>query len=188
MAYTEINGVRGTLTENDSWALIRYAPKNGRYIETGSYLGCSALIVALNTNLTIWAHDIWVTEWSNLKGNPPPKVDDYFYKFYNAVKKNNMENRIIPVRGDSVYTIGIHDDNSIDFAFIDGDHSYEGCLSDLKAVWPKMKCHSPVLIHDCNQPDVLRAVGDFTRYEHIRYKILPDTTGMALMIKEQTLF
>lgn len=183
MCYTEINGVKGTLSENDAWTLIRYAPKNGRYVETGSYLGCSAMIIALNTNMTIWAHDIWETDWTKLKGNPPPRVDDYFYKFYQAVKVNNMENRIIPIRGDSVYTLGIHDDNSIDCAFIDGDHSYEGCLGDLEAIWPKMKEQSPILIHDCNQEDVLRAVKNFTQNKHIKYKLIPNTTGMALIIR-----
>ena len=183
MSYTEINGIRGTLNQNDAWALIRYAPKYGRYLETGSYLGCSALIIALHTNMTVWAHDIWVTEWSNLKGNPPPRVDDYFFQFYNAVKANKMENRIIPIRGDSLYTISIHDDESIDCAFIDGDHSYDGCLGDLEAVWPKMKEQSPILIHDCNQPDVLEAVQKFTTDKKIKYKILPDTTDMALIFK-----
>ena len=182
ISYTEINGIRGTLSEGDAWTLIRYSPKNGRYLETGSYLGCSALIIALHTNMTVWAHDIWVNDWSDLKGIPPPKVNDYFYDFYNGVKKNNMENRIIPIRGDSKYTIGIHDDNSIDFAFIDGDHSYEGCLADLEAVWPKMKEQSPILIHDCNIPSVLEAVKKFTSCKNIRYKILPNTTDMALII------
>ena len=184
ISYTEINGVCGTLSPGDAWSLIRYAPKNGRYVETGSYLGCSAVIVALNTNLTIWAHDLWVTDWSELKGLPPPKVDDYFYKFYDAVKRNKMENRIIPVRGDSVYTIGIHDDESVDFAFIDGDHSYEGCLRDLEAIWPKMKEQSPILIHDCIQQSVLEAVKKFTNDKNVKYKLLENTTGMALLFKK----
>jgi hypothetical protein len=67
------------------------------------------------------------------------------------------------VRGKSAYTLGIHADNSVDFAFVDGDHSYEGCLADLRALWSKMKragggagsgsgssaYTSVILVHDC---------------------------------------
>jgi predicted O-methyltransferase YrrM len=122
---------------------------NGKYLETGSYLGCSATIVAFNSNATVWAHDIWVSDWSELKGCPPPEVKDYFYEFYNGIRRNKLEHRVIPIRGNSAYTVGIHEDESIDLAFIDGDHSYEGCLADLKAVWPKVKKGGVVLIHDC---------------------------------------
>lgn len=85
----------------------------------------------------MWAHDIWVTDWSELKGSPPPEVKDYFYEFYNAIKKNDMVNRVIPIRGNSTYIVGIHDNETIQLAFIDGDHSYTGCLGDLTAVYRK---------------------------------------------------
>jgi hypothetical protein len=73
IAYTFVNGVRGTLNQMDARTLIEHAkalPDGGRYLETGSYLGCSALLIALHSNATVWAHDIWVTDWSELKGPP----------------------------------------------------------------------------------------------------------------------
>ena len=30
-------------------------------------------------------------------------------------------------------------DDSLDFVFVDGDHSYEGCKADIEAWWPKLK-------------------------------------------------
>jgi len=183
IAYTKVNGTRGTLNFFDAQTLIAHAkklPKNSKYIETGSYLGCSALIIALHSEATVWAHDIWVTDWSELKGCPPPEVKDYFYEFYNSVKKNELVNRIIPIRGNSVYTVGIHDDASIDLAFVDGDHSFEGCLDDLRAVWPKMKSGGVILIHDCVQnSEPLGAVQKFTADNKISYEIVPGTWGMV---------
>ena len=183
ICYSSINGVKGTLNIFDVSALIEHAqklPKNGRYIETGSYLGCSALIAALHSTATVWAHDIWTTEWSELRGSPPPEVQDYFYTFYSAVKANNFENRIIPIRGKSVYTVGIHDSQSIDLAFVDGDHSYDGCLTDLEAIFPKMKVGSTILIHDCiplSEP--LAAVTEFCDEKNLLFSVLPGTHGMA---------
>lgn len=96
------------------------------------------------------------------------------------VKKNNMIHRIIPIRGDSLYTVGIHDNNSIDLAFIDGDHSYEGCLGDLRNVLPKMKNNGNILAHDCiPDSECLKAVQDFTKENGLTYKIIPTTWGMA---------
>jgi hypothetical protein len=183
IAYTKVNGTRGTLNFHDAQTLIGHAkqlPIDAKYIETGSYLGCSSLLIALHSSATVWAHDIWVTDWSELKGCPPPEVKDYFYEFYNAVKNNKLENRIIPVRGNSVYTVGIHDDESIDLAFVDGDHSFEGCLNDLQAVWPKVKKGGVILVHDCiPNSEPLGAVKKFTGMKQISYEIVNGTWGMA---------
>ena len=183
LAYTEVNGTRGMLNFCDVKTLIQHAvnlPPGARYLETGSYLGCSALLVALASKAMVWAHDIWVTDWSELKGIPPPEVKDYFYEFYATVKKNGLENRIIPVRGDSVYTVGIHDNESIDLAFIDGDHSFEGCLNDLRAVWPKMKRGGVILVHDCwDGSGVGEAVLEFRKEVFFLIEVVPETTGMV---------
>jgi len=188
IAYTTVNGTRGTLNFYDAQALIGYAkqlPRDAKYIETGSYLGCSSLLIALHSNATVWAHDIWVTDWSELKGCPPPEVTDYFYEFYSSVKNNKLENRIIPIRGNSVYTVGIHEDKSIDLAFVDGDHSYEGCLYDLQTVWPKMKQGSVILVHDCVQnSEPLLAVKTFTQEKNITFEIIPGTWGMVRIISQ----
>jgi predicted O-methyltransferase YrrM len=182
---TTVNGVRGTLGQADVNTIINYAKKLGpdsKYLETGSYLGCSSLIVALNSNATVWAHDIWVTDWSQLKGGPPPKVDDYFFTFYKMVKDNNMIDRIIPIRGDSVYTLGIHDDKSIDLAFIDGDHSYDGCLADLEAVYNKMKEKSVILVHDCTRDSgPLKAVETFCKDKNIQAFYVQNSCGMFIL-------
>ena len=182
---TSVNGVRGTLGQADVQVLIHMASKldeNSRYLETGSYLGCSSLIIALHSRATVWAHDIWVTEWSELKGGPPPEVKDYFYKFYQMVKDNKMTNRIIPIRGDSVYTVGIHDDKSIDLAFVDGDHSYDGCLNDLEAVLPKMKPNCYILVHDCYQDsDCLKALLYFVNKHNLKFEQVRYSCGMCVI-------
>jgi len=103
-----------------------------KYVEIGSYLGCSTFIIANITsgsNVLIYAHDIWTDNMQRLPtgSDPPPIVDHYFIKFYSEVSRRNFETRIIPIRGESNYTLNIHQNSSISLAFVDGDHSRLGC-------------------------------------------------------------
>ena len=123
MAYTWVNGVKGTLRRVDYEILKSIAisiPRGGIYVETGSYMGCSTVAVGLHVKggVRVYAHDIWVQDMKDLAadGAPPPIEKDYFYKFYGNVIDNNLTNTIIPIRGDSKWSIGIHADNSIDAA------------------------------------------------------------------------
>lgn len=57
-------------------------------------------------------------------------------------------------------------DGSLDFAFIDADHSYEGCRDDIHAWWPKVKNGGILCGHDYDHPDfpgwgVKQAVDEF---------------------------
>lgn len=171
IAYTYVNGVKGTLNMYDVRALMDEMEQlrpNSKYAEIGSYLGCSGIIAALTIkeNPLVYCHDIWAEDMSELPmdGGPPPKVDNHLYEFYDNVKRNNLERVIIPIRGNSSYTIGIHDDKSIDLSFIDGDHSFEGVTKDLEAILPKMKPGGVILCHDCHgENDVMKAVRSFSQ-------------------------
>ena len=74
-----------------------------------------------------------------------------------------MEDIITPIRGDSSTMMAIHEDKSIDLAFVDGDHSYDGVMKDLVAIYPKMKSQSVILCHDSDgETEALRALVDFS--------------------------
>ena len=49
---------------------------------------------------------------------------------------------------------------SIDFVFIDGDHSYESVKNDIKYWEPKVKENGLIIGHDYNWGNVARAVGE----------------------------
>jgi predicted O-methyltransferase YrrM len=169
MAFTYVNGVKGTLNKMDTHILLNEmstVPIGGKYVETGSYLGCSTVLAGLTMkrNTLIYCHDLWLEDMSLLSedGIPPPIVDGQLYQFYNNIKANNLEGIVIPFRGDSSYTLGVHSDNTIDLAFIDGDHSKNGVQKDLEAIFPKMKNGGVILCHDC-YPDTptLEGVSEF---------------------------
>lgn len=55
------------------------------------------------------------------------------------------------------------EDNSIDFIYIDGEHSYEGVSRDMKEWWPKVRMGGILAGHDYNDtnPGTIRAVDEF---------------------------
>ena len=70
------------------------------------------------------------------------------------------------------------DKESIDFVFIDGDHSYESVKTDINCWEPKVKEDGLIMGHDYNWGDVARAVGEnFTEVW-----ILPDSVWAASKI------
>lgn len=54
-------------------------------------------------------------------------------------------------------------DDSLVIAYIDGDHSYQGCYNDLKSIWPKLKSGGILAGHDYLNMGygVNKAVNDF---------------------------
>ena len=60
--------------------------------------------------------------------------------------------------------------DGIDFAFIDGDHTYAGCMADLKTVFPHLNHNGIIIIDDYRSgppngvpfPEVTNAIDDFT--------------------------
>ena len=165
-AFTWINGVKGCLREADTQILINAArtiPFGGKYVEVGSWLGCSGIIVAFHSpaRCKIYCHDLW-SENFPVGSNPPPTEDNIGIQFHKNVIDNNLDDIITPVCGDSSTMMAIHSDKSIDMAFIDGDHSYEGITKDLEAIFPKMKSNSIIFCHDCNTgTEALRGLVDF---------------------------
>jgi len=52
-------------------------------------------------------------------------------------------------------------DDSIDFIFIDGDHSFDATLKDIQTYWPKVKRGGVFSGHDINLATVRNAVKEF---------------------------
>ena len=162
-ARTAFRGVEGALTVSDALAIKHFAEElcladdgaDGRlrYAEVGSYLGLSATIVATACPRSmIFAHDIFPSnngtaklvlpfgeedeeDWSTFS-HPPPPAEDFLVQFWSGVVRNGLEGRVVPMRGRSAETLRVHAVGSLDMVLVDGDHSRDGALADLRAVWP----------------------------------------------------
>jgi len=95
-------------------------------------------------------------------------------KFLRKFKKN-----INLVKGDTNNTLKQTDLNKIDFAFIDGGHSYETTYNDLSTLYSSMKNKSKTIICDDYADasyitEVKKAVDDFVKEKNLGFKIIKD--------------
>lgn len=113
--------------------------------EIGSYLGASACFLAAGASEVIGkpvaVHCIDTWDNKGMTEGPRNTWDEF--------EKNiaRYENLIITHRGKSVDVA--HDFNQqIDLLFLDGDHSYEGCRTDVEGWLPHLKSGGLIIMHD----------------------------------------
>lgn len=70
------------------------------------------------------------------------------------------------MRMTSLEAVDLYEDESIDYLFLDGDHSYETVRDELHALYPKVKSGGIIAGHDWNGfPGVQRAVRGFAKFD-----------------------
>lgn len=77
--------------------------------------------------------------------------DRYFEQTLETVAPFGHRARIL--RMDSKEAANCVPDHSLDFVFIDADHSYEGCRADIQAWLPKLKANGFISGHDYDHPE-----------------------------------
>ena len=113
--------------------------------------------------------DMWSPNTYDGKGHESAK--DKYIKLYQDECEQNYnktllnispyKNKVEIIKGDSALSAENFSDGYFDFVFIDADHSYEGCLADIKAWFPKVKKGGYICGHDYPRYDgVVRAVNE----------------------------
>ncbi len=79
---------------------------------------------------------------------------------FRATCDQYFTDRVEIIQSDSVIASTFIEGESLDFVFIDADHSYEGCKADIEAWSPKVRKGGMVAGHDYNSkwPGVIKAV------------------------------
>ena len=181
-----VNGVKGYLIEGDVkylWDLAQTLPKNGSYLEIGSWMGLSSILVAnsLLANLNFGAKIYCVDTWRGSEEHQDMKViqeDKLFETFLSNIEEAGVSGLITPVREKSVDAARKFAPSSLDILFIDGDHSFEGCYADLIAWTPKVKPGGRILGHDAAEScGAYEAVSRFCRENNFEFKVSPPPTA-----------
>lgn len=87
-----------------------------------------------------------------------------YCEVFNRMKPWILQNQYTLIRAGSQNIYSFFDDNSLDFVFIDGDHSYEGTLADLVNYTPKVIDGGLVIAHDWRSnvfPGIIKAGMEF---------------------------
>lgn len=134
--------------------LLRYLPSGGRVAEIGVARGhFSAQIKAVCKPSFLALVDPWCEQDQTIyyadSNNARQSDQDQRYKAVSrrfASTKPGAECRI--VRNFSAQAVGEFQDKSFDWVFVDGNHSYEACLEDLRLWAPKVKDDGLLCGHD----------------------------------------
>jgi len=127
--------------------------------ELGVFEGqTSRLLLQALPNLTLWMVDPWI--------KPQPGERYYADPYMRLVSPEQMEealrrarartdfarDRRIIVMADQVTAARCVDDTSLDFVFIDSDHSREGTLEAIETWWSKLRPGGFMIGHDLDYP------------------------------------
>ena len=129
-------------------------PKIG--VEVGVFRGqMSRRLLQNDPTLFLFMVDSWK---ASEEGDSYTSTDDYIARFtqeqHDAVMQeaiaavSEFANRHKVLRMTSLEAAKEFKDGSLDFVFLDGDHSYEGVKSDIEAWWPKVRPRGMLCGHD----------------------------------------
>ena len=152
--------------------VVEKQQSEAHFVEVGSFLGKSTCCMAVeiinsNKNIKFDCVDIWTDDSINyLEGNKNNKLDCIENnRAYNEFLKNTetVRSTINPIRLPSTEASNLYADNSLDFVFIDANHSYEFVKDDIKHWYPKVKKGGILAGHDYIPawPGVIQAVNEF---------------------------
>ena len=147
---------------------VKNLPQGAICVEIGSYLGASAIVIASNLAYggKLYCVDIWRNDPVH-DGLGPRDTYPEFLK--NTV---SLSEKIVAVRSTSS-SASAKLSMDIDFLFIDSDHSYDGCKSDVDMWLPKVKDGGIVAFHDVGWAEGVQKV--------IRENVLPIQIGAAVI-------
>ena|SRR3990167_95648 len=131
------------MNREEAWKLYRCAEaisKDGIIVEIGTFKGGSAMIMAAATEATIYTIDIVSQQ---------------------IIEKVKEFPNINLICGYSKDIAAGWDKGEIDMLFIDGDHTYDLVMEDIKGWLPRVKDGGIVCFHDYgSRPEVTHAVTD----------------------------
>lgn len=105
----------------------------------------SEVLLEANPELKLYSIDRWVADFEYRPGDAQDKVDAYYNKTKERLAR--FPNSII-VRQDSLETAKQFEDGSLDFVYIDADHTYAAVVNDINEWTKKVRVGGIVAGHD----------------------------------------
>lgn len=136
-------------------------------VEVGVYKGGYSIdLCKANPELKLYCVDIWgINDRSQ-------RQRDLHIKIYNYAKRKLSAFNTVITRDLSMNAVKQFDDNSLDFVYIDANHSYSEVSQDIPAWAEKVRLGGIVSGHDYDWVDVKKAVDEYV----FKYKYKLNTT------------
>ena len=138
-------------TRKEIHKLLNKLNLTGTGVEIGVRLGRYSEYLLKNTKLSkLYSVDPWVSIPRTIYydiANTNQLTQTIIY-FQTIVRLSRFKTRSIILRMFSIEASSLFQDNSLDFVYIDANHSYEGCKEDIKTWYPKVKKGGILAGHD----------------------------------------
>jgi hypothetical protein len=143
----------GWLTNNEKNILKFLVSKSRNAVEIGSWKGKSTKVLLENCQGMVYAVDHWKGSPDDITGEI---IEENIYDEF--IKNVGFYPNLKILKGSSLDMVHQFNGNRADLIYIDADHSYEGCKSDIEAWLPK--CSKIICGHDYTDsfPGVIKAV------------------------------
>jgi hypothetical protein len=162
-------------------------PKNSICAEIGVHLGdFSFLILKIVKPKKLYLIDPWVylnddkyahSLYGSKNAGSQHSMDNRFTYVKNRFKKEISNGKVVILRDTSDIALGKIQDASLDWIYIDGNHSYDFITSDIKYSSIKVKKNGFITGDDYEDTkwyknDVIKAVDEFCERKRIKDKII----------------
>lgn len=152
---------------------LRQMPKGGLAIEIGVWQGDFSGTILKHLRCD---HLCLIDPWKHIEDDShsnafvgrtgAEKMEDIFQSVQARYGEEIEAGTVSIIRDFSVPALNTFEDESIDFAYVDGDHSYEGVCADLEALFPKMKVGGVMAFDDYHRRGwwgvgVIKAINEF---------------------------
>jgi len=160
-------------------SMVDWAPPNAHFVEIGAWMGKStafmgAEIKRSGKQIRFDVVDTW-------QGSPGEKQhrdavaklqsqgQTLFDVFKHNMKACGVHTIVNPLRMPSTVAAMSYADRSLDFVFIDGEHTYEAVKADIQAWLPKVRVGGVLAGHDWQHLPVRKAVMELLPGEHEKF-------------------
>jgi hypothetical protein len=154
--------IQGWSSHRDLYRMmVQKAKTESHFIEVGAWKGRSAAYMCVeiaNSGKNI-QFDV-VDTWNGTKGEHENDPDIKMGTLYDRFLKNMepVRSYFTPIRLPSIVAANLYNDATLDFVFLDADHSYDAIKSDIISWLPKIKPGGLLAGHDECIGDVRKAL------------------------------
>ena len=129
-----------SVSEYEAQELVRLSQRRD-VLEVGSWLGCSAIAMAMNG-----ANIVHSIDWH--EGDPHTGKNETLPQFWENVQRYNVRDKVVVHVGKSEDILPVLRDDMFDFIFIDAYHTYESCMKDIELSLPLLRRDGILAVHD----------------------------------------
>lgn len=159
--------------------VVNISKDSDHFVEIGAWLGKSTAYMAVeiansNKNIKFDVIDTWQGSANEDIHLEFVKTHDIYKMFLDNMKKGNVSQYVNSIKMTSHEASKLYNDDSLDFVFIDAQHTYDSVMDDLKCWYPKTKSGKIIAGHDygAGPETVAKAVNEFFGKINVRINVM----------------